>query len=152
MIRPLSIHDIPAMMPLAHEMHRNGVYAGYELDEGQTEHILQALIEHPDVFTMGAFKGDELIGAMLGEIVRDLWVKVTIAIDHIFYIGEEHRGSADGVKLIRLFEQWALQKGADVVRPVVYAGIDNEKVGTMIERMGYAVAGGVYKKELGPCA
>jgi len=152
MIRPLTTGDIPEVMILAAEMHAEGVYSAFPLNLDRVEHILNALIPHPDVYTSGAFKNGALIGAILGEVIEDLWVDVQVAVDHAFYVSAAHRGSPGGVKLIRGFEMWASQMGADIIRPVVYAGVNNDVVGDIMLRMGYDAAGAVYKREARPCA
>jgi GNAT superfamily N-acetyltransferase len=147
MIRPLTSSDLPQLLELAREMHRTGVYATYRMDEARVSFILTRLIEVPDAFTMGYEKAGQLIGAFLGEVVQDLWVDVKIGVDHAFYVRAEDRGSRAGVALLRAFEKWASENGADVLRPVVYAGIDNRSVGDILTRMGYEAAGTVHKKE-----
>lgn len=152
MLRPLILADLDRLMELAAEMHAEGVYADYPLNVGQTRHILTALIESPTAFTMGATSDGELIGAYIGEVVGDLWVDAKIGVDHAFYVAASHRGGAAGIRLIRSFEQWAAQQGADVIRPVVYAGIDNEGVSQIMLRLGYEQAGTVFKREAASCA
>ena len=152
MLRPLIPADLDRLMELAAEMHADSVYADYPLNVGQTSHILTALIESPDAFTMGAVFDGELIGAYIGEVVSDLWAEVRIGIDHAFYVAKAHRGGAAGVRLIRSFEQWASQQGADVIRPVVYAGIDNDGVSQIMLRLGYEQAGAVFKRSTASCA
>jgi len=152
MLRPLTPADLDALMALAAELHAAGVYADFPLYTEQARYILSELIANPDTFTMCAVKGDELIGAYIGEVVPDLWVKVRVAVDHAFYVAEAHRGGTAGIRLLQAFEQWAAQQGADVIRPVVYAGVDNENVSNMMTRLGYANAGTVFKRSAGQCA
>jgi GNAT superfamily N-acetyltransferase len=148
MLRPLTPNDVPQLLELAREMHRTGVYAAYPMDEARVEFILTRLIEVPDALTIGYEIKGELVGAFVGEVVQDLWVDVRVAVDHAFYVREADRGSRAGILLLRAFENWALENGADVLRPVVYAGIDNQAVSGVLQRMGYESAGTVHKKEV----
>ena len=148
MLRPLTLHDMPALLDMAREMHRAGVYAEFPVDEHRIAYILTALIEAEDAFSMGCERSGELIGAFLGEVIQDLWVDVRVGVDHAFYVQEAHRGSIAGVAMLRAFERWAKEKGAAVIRPVVYAGINNEQGADLLSRLGYATAGTVHKKEL----
>jgi GNAT superfamily N-acetyltransferase len=152
MLRPLTLDDLPQLLELAREMHSKGVYAAYPMDEARVAYILSHLILIDDAFTYGYQLDDQLIGAFVGEVVQDLWVDVQIGVDHAFYVRESHRGSRAGVLLLRTFEAWAIEKGADVLRPVVYAGVDNPTVEGLLTRMGYASAGTVHKKEVAQCA
>lgn len=147
MLRPLTTDDMPQLLDLACEMHQAGVYAAYPMDTARVEYILTHLISVPEAFTMGYEINGELVGAFVGEVVQDLWIDVQIGVDHAFYVRAHDRGSRAGVMLLRAFEQWAIENGADVLRPVVYAGIDNPAVERLLARMGYESAGTVHKKE-----
>jgi GNAT superfamily N-acetyltransferase len=147
MLRPLTTDDMPQLLELAREMHRTGVYAAYPMDEARVAFILTRLIEVPEALSIGYEIRNELVGAFVGEIVQDLWIDVQIAVDHAFYVREADRGSRAGVMLLRAFEKWAHENAADVLRPVVYAGVDNQRVSNVLQRMGYESAGTVHKKE-----
>jgi|AntAceMinimDraft_6_1070360.scaffolds.fasta_scaffold01557_9 GNAT superfamily N-acetyltransferase len=147
MIRDLRPADLPQLLELAREMHRTGVYAAYPMDEARVEFILTRLIEVPEVLSIGYATKGELVGAFVGEVVQDLWIDVQVAVDHAFYVREADRGSRAGVMLLRAFEKWAHENAADVLRPVVYAGVDNQTVSNVLQRMGYETAGTVHKKE-----
>lgn len=147
MIRDLTPDDLPELLELAREMHRTGVYSGYPMDEQRVAYILNRLIEVPEALSIGYESRGELVGAFVGEIVQDLWVDVRVATDHAFYVREADRGSRAGVMLLRGFESWAKENGADVLRPVVYAGVDNRAANIVLQRMGYQNVGTVHKKE-----
>lgn len=147
MLRTLTDTDVPQLIELAREMHRTGVYADYPMDEARVAYIIGRLIEVPEALSIGYEINGQLVGAFLGEIVQDLWVDVQVAVDHAFYVREADRGSRAGVSLLRAFEKWAHENEADVLRPVVYAGVDNQTVNSVLQRMGYESAGTVHKKE-----
>jgi GNAT superfamily N-acetyltransferase len=148
MLRQLTTDDLPQLLELAREMHKNGVYAAYPMDEARVAYILTRLIEVPETLSIGDEVNGELVGAFVGEIMQDLWVDVQVAVDHAFYVREADRGSRAGIMLLRAFEKWAHENGADVLRPVVYAGVNNQAVSGLLSRMGYETAGSVHKKEV----
>lgn len=148
MLRPLTTEDVPALLTLAKEMHQGGVYAKYPMDEARVAHILRAVITEPAALSEGYEIRGELVGAILGEVIQDLWIDVMVAVDHAFYVAEAHRGSMAGARLLHRYAQWAADMGADVLRPIVYAGVDNDAASALLQRMGYVAAGTVHKKEL----
>ena len=148
MIRDLNHDDLSQLLELAREMHRTGVYAAYSMDEARVAFILTRLIEVPEALSIGYEVDGELVGAFVGEIVQDLWIDVQVAVDHAFYVRAADRGSRAGIMLLRAFENWANKNGTDVLRPVVYAGVDNQSVSGLLSRMGYETAGSVHKKEI----
>ena len=147
MLRDLIRDDMPVLLELAREMHQAGVYSAYPMDEARVAYILTALIDAPQAFAKGYEVRGTLVGAFVGEVIQDLWIDVMVGVDHAFYVRASHRKTRAGVVLIRAFEDWAAAQGADVVRPVVYAGVDNDAVSEVLKRMGYEAAGAVHKKE-----
>jgi GNAT superfamily N-acetyltransferase len=152
MLRDLTTDDLPALLQHARTIHAEGVYAAYPMDENRVAYIMQAVIEAPNAFTKAYEIGGEVAGFFLGEVIQDLWIDVQVAVDHLFYVRPESRSSRAGVMLIRAFEEWAAESGADVIRPVVYAGLDNAAVSGVLTRMGYETSGTVHKKEVAGCA
>ena len=148
MIRDLTIDDLPQLLELSREMHQAGVYADYPMDEARVMYILTRLIEVPEALSIGYEAKGEVVGALLGEVVQDLWIDVQVAVDHAFYVRAADRGSRAGIMLLRAFENWANKNGADVLRPVVYAGVDNKAADDVLRRMGYNAAGALYNKEI----
>jgi GNAT superfamily N-acetyltransferase len=129
------------------EMHRLGVYKDWPLDRGRSLFVIKALIADPKALTIGVETEDGvLIGAMLGEVQRDIWVNVNVAVEYGVYVTQAYRGTKAGVLMVRHFEKWAAEHGADLIRQGVYAGIDNEKAGAFFSRLGYENAGAIYKK------
>lgn len=152
MLRTLTEADIPDLMDLAEKMHGESVYSHYRFYPGQTEYILRALVQKESCFSMGYERHGHIIGAFLGEVVPDLWCHVKVAQDVVFYVHPGFRGSSAGYRLIQAFEDWSRESGADVIRPVVYAGIDNQGASSVLERMGFAAAGTIHKKDVRECA
>ena len=146
MLRDLTSNDMPAILDLAREMHREGVYAAYPMDENRVAYIVQALIDEPRAFAKGYEIKGELVGAFLGEVIQDLWIDVMVGVDHSFFVRAADRGSRAGVVLLKAFEAWAVENGADVLRPVVYAGVDNGHASAILTRMGYSASGTVHSK------
>ena len=152
MLRHLTHDDIGQLMVLAREMHSNGVYAAYPLNEERTSHVLRSLIDNENVLTVGYEIDDKLVGALSAEISCDPWVDVTIASDIFFFVTAEYRGTLAGARLLMHYEHWANSHGVDVLRPVVYAGVDNDAASSVLTRMGYAMSGYVHIKEARSCA
>lgn len=148
MLRQLTTDDMPQLLELAREMHKSGVYSAYPIDEDRIAYILTAIIEEPSALTVGYEVDGTLAGAFAGEVIQDLWVDVMVAVDHAFYVREKYRGSRAGIVLLKEYERWAKDMGADVLRPVVYAGVDNDAVSSILSRMGYETAGAIHKKEV----
>lgn len=147
MIKQLTRDDVPDLMSLAQEMHFDSVYSNYPLDLRRVAANMELLIDHEQTLSIGYEIGGKLAGAFFGQVTLDLWVDVMVANDIIFYVGIAYRSTRAGVVLIKAFEDWSNNKGADVIRPVVYAGVNNDVAGSVLSRLGYRGAGTIFLKE-----
>lgn len=151
MLRPLDQTDMPRFLELAHEMHASSVYSDFPFREDQTAFILGRLIEDEQAFAACYDDDGVVTGFMLGEVLPDPWVDVRVASDHAFFVTEGARGTPAGGALIGAFEQWAISRGAEIIRLSVFAGVDNERASRALSKLSYAPAGLIYKKEVASC-
>jgi GNAT superfamily N-acetyltransferase len=143
MIRDLALSDIPALMQIAELMHVESLYSEYPLNRDRTKFILEELIPKEEVYTKGVEVDGSLVGVFLGEVTTDLWAEVQVARDIILYMIPEHRGGGHGVRLLKGFRKWA-EPLSDIVVISVFAGIDNEKMSGLLDRLGYSDAGSLH--------
>lgn len=148
MLRDLTTADLPALLQLGREMHAEGVYAAYPMDEARVEFILNRLLPLPDVLTIGYEIRGELVGLFIGEVIQDLWVDVLVAVNQMVYVRRSARSSRAGYALLHAYSEWAEARGADAMSFSVYAGINNDAVGRALKELGYAAAGGTFKREV----
>lgn len=66
----------------------------------------------------GWFKDGELVGVLAGMIFPDLYTGEDVAIEHFWYVLEEHRQGTGGVKLLKTFKNWAHKHGAKRLRMI----------------------------------
>jgi len=143
MIRDLTLSDIPVLMQIAELMHVESIYNEYPLNRDRTKFILEELIPKEEVYTKGVEVDGSLVGVFLGEVTTDLWAEVQVARDIILYMIPEHRGGGHGVRLLKGFRKWA-EPLSDIVVISVFAGIDNEKMARLLDRLGYSDAGSLH--------
>ena len=122
--------------------------SAWPLSEARTFKRLYPALENPNVYAYGAVYEDRLVGGLVGEVIRDYWVDVMVGIDHVTYVEPEHRGRLLGWRLMRKFETWAKERGAKVMRPVMYADCNRSEINKLLELLDYEPAGGVYIKEV----
>jgi GNAT superfamily N-acetyltransferase len=141
MIRDLGKQDLGQVVDLLNVMHGESWLTKYDLNLGRASYILCALIEDPRSFTMGYIKDDTVVGILIGEVVQHLFLDLYTAEDHFFYIHPDHRGGMAAVRLINQFQIYAASRNANKVAIQVTAGINNERTGAFLERLGYSGVG-----------
>lgn len=153
-VKALRVVEMATLMGLAKSMHGESLFCSFPFDEERVFKLMHRFICHPAGCSIGVYDDDRLVGAAFGEVVEDFWCGVPIGTDHALYVEPGARQGRVGIKLLRAFEDWCFAHGAEIVRPVVFAGINNERAGMLFKALGYEQAGGIYMKfkEAGECA
>jgi GNAT superfamily N-acetyltransferase len=89
----------------------------------------------------------EIFGTLIGAVTTYPYSKALIAGDYIWYIIPESRGGMTGVRLMRMMETWAKDRGAVSMETGSTSGIDNRANGLM-ERLGFSPVGMLMRKGL----
>jgi len=91
----------------------------------------------------------EIVGFCSGMMGEQLLSYDRYATDTGIYVMPEHRGGTAFVRLVRSFENWAIEQGATEIHLGVSTGIDTERTVRMYERMNYKInSHGLIKLEM----
>ena len=123
MIREASWDDIPQLMSYISEFHKASPWAGEAFSPAATRTDLQNLISHPSACVLMHDHG--VIG---GQLTPLRFGKAMLA-QELFWWAKK-----DGLSLLRGFENWAADNGADLICMVSLSG---SKIGKIYERRGY---------------
>jgi len=120
-------------------------YVDFDWDKAH-EQVL-SWIKDKDWEIFLAWKGRILCGVLIGAVTTYPYSKALIAGDYIWYIIPESRGGMTGVRLMRMMEKWARDRGAVSMETGSTSGIDNRANGLM-ERLGFSPVGMLMRKGL----
>lgn len=124
--RPATSEDIPRVLEMGRKFHTAaGVYAPYS--EAATARTLQSLIDSPEGVLLVS-NGGMIGGAAIQAYCADNW---KIAVE-MFWWCEDRQG----LKLLRDFENWAAEIGANEVRMTTIHTL--EGASRILGRKGYA--------------
>ena len=145
-VRLMEPKDLPAVIELGSQMHRESVYSKFDFDENKLGRLLYNHIINPKTLFayVGTSKG-ALNGVFLGSIGEHYFGTDLIASDTLWYVSPQSRGSRVGLQLLRAFENWAKERDAAEIYVGVSSGLSADKTGTMLQKLGYDVVGGNYK-------
>jgi len=79
----------------------------------------------------------QVVGVLIGTIAPQMMTETTVAQEVMWFVREDHRGSADSVRLLRDFEDWAKKRGADGIIMASFAAVGDEKLNEFYARRGY---------------
>tara|TARA_R110000744_G_scaffold348171_2_gene453711 strand:- start:170 stop:628 length:459 start_codon:yes stop_codon:yes gene_type:complete len=145
-IRPMQPEDLPTVLEMARCMHQESVYRRFDYDENKMGRLLYNYIINPKTsFSCVGTSKDTLNGVFLGSIGEHYFGTDLIASDTLWYVSPQSRGSRVGLQLLQAFENWAKERDAAEICVGVSSGLSADKTGTMLQKLGYDVVGGIYK-------
>lgn len=148
-IDPLHRVNIGAFAELMSLMHVESGFSRYALDIERAVYVILTLAEtEQDAYVRELWRGDQLVGGLVGEIQQHPFVDMRQAVDHAFYVRPEHRVGTGAARLVRDFEKWARGRGADRLQLSAAAGIDNVGASRFLAAVGVPSYGAVHVKEL----
>ena len=83
----------------------------------------------------------ERIGMLLGMVTPHFFGNDLQASELVVYVKPEHRGGTAATRMIRLFEQRAMELGATEIHLGVSTEVNADRTAQLYERMGYARTG-----------
>ena len=103
-------------------------------------------IDDDGSLVLGAWSGSDLVGCVIGLTFVPPYSERVVAGDFIWYVKPEHRGGMVGVRLMKMFENWAVDAGAAQILTGATSGIKSERGAALLERLGFVPTGtSVYK-------
>lgn len=147
MIRLATDADIPALLALGRQMHAEGVFNHFELDEDKVEIVFRHCIEK--AFFAVSESAEGIDGMFAGHIAELWWTRRRCASDAVFFVRPNRRGGIAAVRLIQRFVAWAREQGADVVNISQSSGVRLEEMHRLMTGMSFSYDGGVYQWRIG---
>jgi len=103
-------------------------------------------IDDDGSLVLGAWSGSDLVGCVIGLTFVPPYSERVVAGDFIWYVRPEYRGGMVGVRLMKMFEDWAVDAGAAQILTGATSGIKSERGAALLERLGFVPTGtSVYK-------
>lgn len=87
-----------------------------------------------------------IVGAIAGIVHPDAYSAAIVAQEFFWFVLPDFRGG--GVRLYRVFEAWARDKGCNIVRMAYLTDSMPGKVKDFYERLGFSAVEVAYSKEL----
>jgi hypothetical protein len=84
----------------------------------------------------------------LAAMMTTVWYSPSTKMAHemMWWVNEENRGTIASIKLIKAYENWARENGADLIAMCDLVIEGQEPVGTTLNRLGYEMSERTYIK------
>lgn len=147
-VRRANLFDIPAFIALGRRIYADSAYSFLDFDQIKAENLLRHYLNAPATHCVFVAEDDGLlIGGLCGYVTEYFFSREKFASDQTFFVAPEWRGFI-ALKLVAAFCDWAEVHGARQVNLGISSGLQTERSGALLERMGFACVGGNYKMRL----
>jgi len=138
--------DAIAVTDLCEEFHGFSYQRSVPFDWDIMVEWVSDRIDDDGSLVLGAWSGSDLVGCVIGLTFVPPYSERVVAGDFIWYVRPEHRGGMVGVRLMKMFENWAVDAGAAQILTGATSGIKSERGAALLERLGFVPTGtSVYK-------
>ena len=138
--------DAIAVTDLCEEFHGLSYQRSVPFDWDIMVEWVSDRIDDDGSLVLGAWSGSDLVGCVIGLTFVPPYSERVVAGDFIWYVRPEYRGGMVGVRLLRMFEDWAVGAGAAQILTGATSGIKSERGAALLERLGFVPTGtSVYK-------
>lgn len=118
--------------------------AGFEYPDNVKEYY-ETLDKSPSIFTVV----DKGKGFIVGIVGQSFLEPQKLSCNELaWYVEPEYRGTSAAIKLMKRYEQEAIDRDCDYVTMVCLDNLDPEKVGKIYTKLGYNTLEHHYIKEL----
>lgn len=140
MIRPMTIDDLNAVLPLCVRMYEESTgYESMRFSACRCGEILRGAIR--DGFAAVAVIEGKVIGFMVGCAVQPTFSADLQACDFALYVAPEWRGGFSAARLVAAYIVWAKERGCRRITVGVTAGVNNDEAVAFYEGMGFRSCG-----------
>lgn len=152
-IRSATHEDIGNMIELGQKVYAESRFSHLDYAINKIKQGLEALISHnakgSHLALLAENADGRIIGGFLGAIEEYFFTTDKSANSILIWVDPDYRGSSTAIKLIDVFKQWAVKKGAKEINMVVSSGVRIGSTDRFFRRLGFVQSGGNYSMTLG---
>ena len=113
-------------------------YSALSFSIDKATQLIQTLTSQGGLFV--AIKHEQVVGFIAGVVIEHFLSHDTFACDIGVFVLPECRGGSYFLRLVKTFEKWAKDKGAQEIQLGVSTGVHPEQTVRMYERLGYKMS------------
>jgi GNAT superfamily N-acetyltransferase len=141
--------DIPALVAMGGRMHAESPrYSRYPYQPERIRRAVGLMLASPACFVLIAERDGAPAGFFGGMLSEHPFSGHFYAGDAAVYVTPECRGMSILPRMLRAFERWADDVGAEEVTLGVSTEVQTERTARLYSRLGYRLSGGILAKEL----
>lgn len=152
-VNPFAASDIEEVIALARRNLAESRFGRLPFDEAMVRGKLEKMATAPQSanFAVVARREDgRMSGYMAGTVAEYFYCHERVASSVFLFVDPVQRGGLAAVKMVLAFRAWARSRGAVEMYIGVAGGVNMERTGRFLQRMGLKLTGGNYSVWLEP--
>jgi len=147
-VRTFQVTDFPKLIKLAETMASESPYfKGSEIDKIKVTRLGYEIITSGSAYCgFVALENARIIGFFIGYCIEAFFSSQRIASDLALYVPQDERGGRAAIALIRRFEAWAKERGAQKITLGISTGITVDRTEQLYNRLGFETTGRLCQK------
>ena len=137
--------DLLDVLILAKEFSREAPKS-HKWDSNKTSQFLKDCLDSPQYQIFISETDGEVTGGIVCDITEMLMSYTKVATELAWFVSRDARGKTSSIKLVKAYEAWAKENGADYIIMGDIKGIGD--LGRLYKRMNYSAVETAYMKEV----
>lgn len=129
-------------------MHEETAFSNIEFSLERTASETLRCIMDPNYFANIALRDGKVVGVLFGYLEQPFFTEQVAGYDCVWYVDRATRNSMVGPRLLGQFEAWVKSHGGSIVFTTLGSNYKADRVGKLMERMGFDYQGGFYRKDI----
>lgn len=150
MLRIAKEPDLPLVMDTARKFFKSTDYGHLMIDEEALEEMVRDFVTGDNRERIALVWGPEgkVQGCLAGQLVAVPFLKKKSAVECMWWVDEELRGSNVGIDLLEAFEYWGKLQGAAFIQMACLSNSTGKVLDRFYKRRGYKLTELTYTKEI----
>lgn len=147
-IRPFELDDVPAMIELGSEMHRESSFSHLDYNFEKLMQMGRMYKDNPEMFfsQVAVDEHGKIYAMYVGRLTQYYFGTDLVAVDELVFVRPDRRGGLAAARLIKGFETWAIEAGASEIRPASSTGVYIDQTRKLYEALGFETVGHTFRK------
>jgi len=117
-------------------------------DSNKVYDSLLDAIQRDDFGVFVLLNNYEIVGMLVCFVTPCFFSEVVQAVEIVWYVDPDHRGSRKAMEMLDLYEEWAKEHGAVCTNLINLNVLKGDKVAKIYKRKGYRLVENTFVKEL----
>ena len=146
-ISPPILGDILPMVELGRSCHLESRFSRLPYDAERVSQRFRHMIEQPlstTFFVAAKHASGTVHGLMIGSVDEYFFCRERVASSIFLLVDPQHRGGLAAIKMVMAFRAWAHTRTAAEVYIGVASGVQMQRTGRFLSKLGLQLSGGNY--------